>query len=182
MSTAKAPATPFVLFLSGPDKTGVVSSLTKTVSDFGGNVEASRMTQLGGDFSLIALMQLEEAKLAPMKSELTSRLPDFIINTRKTEAKKVEAESLTAGMKSFELSLEGPDSVGIIAATTEAMARSGVSIIEMSTDLSNAPFAGFPLFSLQATFKTDQNSLKLIQDKSKAIEERFGLTITITEN
>mmetsp|Transcript_13170 Transcript_13170/g.13222 ORF Transcript_13170/g.13222 Transcript_13170/m.13222 type:complete len:220 (+) Transcript_13170:60-719(+) len=177
-------SSPFVLFLTGPDRTGIVAGMTKKVSEHGGNVEASRMTRLAGDFSLIALMTLEKEKLPGLTDALKAELPDFIINTRSVERSVAEAEKAAesgAKLTKYELTLDGPDSVGIIASTTEALARSGVSIMDMETELSTAPFAGFPLFSLQASFKTDSSSLSRLREKMKAVEERFGLTISITE-
>ncbi|KAA8499179.1 hypothetical protein FVE85_6764 [Porphyridium purpureum] len=171
-----------VLFMSGPDRAGVVSKLAATVSEMGGNMEASRSTLLGDQFSLIALMSIPESSMPSLSSALQERMKEYVVYTRPAgRVKAADAKKMTAGMTQYELQLEGPDSVGIISAVTESMARCSVSILDMQTDLTTAPFAGFPMFVLTARFGANKDSLAKLQNMLQSVEDDFGLTITVNE-
>ncbi len=45
-----------VLTATGPDKLGIVEHVTDVVEEHGGNVEASRMARLGGEFAMLMLV------------------------------------------------------------------------------------------------------------------------------
>mmetsp|Transcript_11230 Transcript_11230/g.19174 ORF Transcript_11230/g.19174 Transcript_11230/m.19174 type:complete len:220 (-) Transcript_11230:264-923(-) len=177
---ATEPSEPHVLFLSGPDKTGIVAGLAKTVADLGGNMEASRSTVLGDDFSMIALCTLEASKLNSLKAALEKDLAGYYFYTKKTTAKKAaKVTESAAGAQRYVLNIEGADSKGIVASVTEKLARSGVSIINMETDVTTAPFAGFDLFVMKVKFATTKESLEKLQKDLKSVEDKFGLTTSV---
>ena len=50
----------FVLTLTGSDKIGIVEQVTELILDCGGDVQASRMARLGGEFSMMFLVSIPE--------------------------------------------------------------------------------------------------------------------------
>jgi len=52
--------TNIVFTLTGPDRIGIVESVTKMLLGHGANVESSRMTRLGGEFAMLMLVSMPE--------------------------------------------------------------------------------------------------------------------------
>src|SRR5690349_484048 len=53
----------FVLTLTGPDRIGVVETVTRLLLERGGNVETSRMARLGGEFAILMLVSVPSEQL-----------------------------------------------------------------------------------------------------------------------
>jgi glycine cleavage system regulatory protein len=56
----------------GSDRLGIVSDMTKYVTDMGGNVGESQAAKLGSHFSLMMLVTVPEAKVDELTSQLSS--------------------------------------------------------------------------------------------------------------
>ena len=61
----------FIIIANGPDRTGIVSNLSKIITDNSGNIKKSRMTTLAGDFVIIMLLETKLSK-STLESSLTS--------------------------------------------------------------------------------------------------------------
>ncbi|RME50099.1 MAG: transcriptional regulator, partial [Caldilineae bacterium] len=49
-----------VLTVTGKDRPGLVDYVTKILLEFDGNVEASRMARLGGEFAMLMMVSVPE--------------------------------------------------------------------------------------------------------------------------
>ena len=61
---------PLVMTLIGPDRTGLVESVARTVAEHGGNWLESRMCRLGGEFAGILRIEIPAEKKAPLLAAL----------------------------------------------------------------------------------------------------------------
>ena len=61
---------PFVLTLTGPDRVGVVKKLTEVLLEHKGNVEASRMAHLGGEFAVLMLVSMPAETFLSLEKDL----------------------------------------------------------------------------------------------------------------
>ncbi len=61
-----------VLTLTGSDRLGIVESVTKMLLEYDGNVEASRMARLGGEFAMLMLFSLPEENLPRLEKGIQS--------------------------------------------------------------------------------------------------------------
>ena len=128
----------------GSDRPGIVSELSGTITSHGGNIEKSRMTRLGSDFTIIMLVTVdpkwEESLVVALQA-----IKELSITTKGTEPNTVIAG------ENCQISLSGADNEGIVKVLSKYLEEKSINIIEMDTHISQAPISGSPLFNLNAS-------------------------------
>ena len=142
----------------GSDRSGIVSEISGVITSHGGNIEKSRMTRLGSDFTIIMLVMVdskwEESLLVALQA-----IKELSITTKSMEPNTVitgENYQVTAG-ENCQISLRGADNEGIVKVLSKYLAGKFINILEMETHFSNAPVTGTPLFNLKAITSTSVN-------------------------
>jgi glycine cleavage system transcriptional repressor len=135
----------------GSDRPGIVSEISGVITSHGGNIEKSRMTRLGADFTIIMLVAVdprwEESLVVALQA-----IKELSISTKGTEPNAVIAGENckdTAG-ENCQISLSGADNEGIVKVLSKYLEEKSINIIEMDTHISQAPISGSPLFNLNA--------------------------------
>jgi len=128
----------------GSDRPGIVSELSGAITSHGGNIEKSRMTRLGSDFTIIMLVTVdpkwEESLVVALQA-----IKELSITTKGTEPNTVIAG------ENCQISLNGADNEGIVKVLSKYLEEKSINIIEMDTHISQAPISGSPLFNLNAS-------------------------------
>ena len=128
----------------GSDRPGIVSELSGSITSHGGNIEKSRMTRLGSDFTIIMLVTVdpkwEESLVVALQA-----IKELSITTKGTEPNTVIAG------ENCQISLSGADNEGIVKILSKYLEEKSINIIEMDTHISQAPISGSPLFNLNAS-------------------------------
>lgn len=166
-----------VISASGPESTGIVSHVTNTLSDNGGNVAESRMTILGNDFALLTLATVpDKISIQDLEKQILpkEKFPDFAVQVRKTSADPVSS----GPVQILRIEVEGPDQPGIIGGLAKVMANFGISIRDCETDTSSAPFAGYRVFTLKSVVAVPLSVDKVEFKKSLAdFQSHFGVDV-----
>jgi len=137
-----------VMTFTGHDRPGIVEYLTKLILDHGGNVEASRMSRLGGEFAVLMLIAVPSPKFEALRETVRGlRSEDYKVTTRETNHSYGRTFS---GWLPFQIKVVGADHEGIIHQITRHLAGRGVNIETMDTGLVEAPMSGTPLFTMSA--------------------------------
>ena len=127
----------------GSDRPGIVSELSGAITSHGGNIEKSRMTRLGSDFTIIMLVTVdpkwEESLVVALQA-----IKELSITTKGTENTVIAGENC-------QISLSGADNEGIVKVLSKYLEEKSINIIEMDTHISQAPISGSPLFNLNAS-------------------------------
>ena len=168
----------------GSDRPGIVSELSGTITSHGGNIEKSRMTRLGSDFTIIMLVTVdpkwEESLVVALQT-----IQELSIATKGTEANTVIAGENckdTAG-ENCQISLSGADNEGIVKVLSKYLAGKSINILEMETHISNAPVTGAPLFNLLAITTIPVNTdLAEIQSDLTLIAQKLGVEIIVNQS
>ncbi len=131
-----------VMTIMGKDRTGLVESLARLISGFGGNWLESRMCRLGGEFAGILRATAPEEReqdLIHSLQALQSQGLTIVVH---------QAESLPfAGLtRTATLSLVGQDRPGIIYQISTALAHHNINVEELETECSSAPMSGETIF------------------------------------
>ena len=138
-----------VLTLTGHDRVGIVEKVTSLFVKHGGNVENSRMTRLGGEFAMLALVSLAEGQFAALEKEFQNlRDEGFIVSLLQTEDDHISKYS---GWLPYEIEVLGANHEGIIHEIAHFLASQGINIEDAETTTTPAPMSGTPLFTMQAT-------------------------------
>ena len=160
----------------GSDRPGIVSELSGAITSHGGNIEKSRMTRLGSDFTIIMLVtvdpKLEESLVVALQA-----IKDLSITTKGTEPNTVIAG------ENCQISLSGADNEGIVKVLSKYLAGKSINILEMETHISNAPVTGTPLFNLLAIITIPDNTdLAEIQSDLTLIAQKLGVEIIVNQS
>ncbi len=135
-----------VLTVIGSDRPGLVGAISKVVSEHGANWEASHMSRLGGQFAGILQVAVEAEKADSLAEGLRGLGPEGLEVTVKRDAEVSEPEG-----QGYWLELVGSDQPNIVRDISEALASSGVTIVELTSERSSAPVSGGKLFKMQAS-------------------------------
>lgn len=135
-----------VLTAVGPDRPGLVRSISSVVLDAGVSVEDSRMAILGGEFALIMLVSGAEASVSRVERELSARETELGL---KFLFKRTGRESHRAFLP-YEIRVTGVDRPGIVHAVTDLLAKRSVNVASLESRVTFAPDSGTPLFVLEA--------------------------------
>ena len=168
----------------GSDRPGIVSEISGAIASHGGNIEKSRMTRLGSDFTIIMLVMVdskwEESLLVALQT-----IKELSITTKGTESNTVitgENYHFTAG-ENCQISLSGADNEGIVKVLSKYLAGKSINILEMETHISNAPVTGTPLFNLLAIITIpDKADLVEIQSDLTLIAQKLGVEIIVKQS
>ena len=130
----------------GHDRVGLADDIAEWIESAGGNVGESRMAVLGGEFAIIMLVSgtgVTADRLvsgaAGMGTELDLRL----------EAAETTAPHAAGGLPYLVESVS-LDSPGIVHALTHEIREMGISIEELETSATAAPWTGAPVFRMKA--------------------------------
>ena len=139
-----------VFTITGPDKIGLVERVSRIVADHAGNIEASRMAHLGGEFAMLMLVKINEEQM----DDLTRQFEKL-----KTEGYEVtgaitghEDPAKYKGWLPYKIEVTGADHEGIIHRIASFLSRSGFNIEKINTDTVIAPVSGTALFTMDAIF------------------------------
>lgn len=138
-------STTLVLTVIAKDRPGLVKAISSVVSAHGANWEASHMARLGGRFAGILQVQVERDKAAALTTALGELAPQGI----KVTVEDDEPAETQEG-KSYWLELVGSDQPNIVRDISAALASKDVTVIELNSELSDAPVSGGRLFKMQA--------------------------------
>ncbi|HTP66667.1 MAG TPA: ACT domain-containing protein [Geobacteraceae bacterium] len=137
-----------VFTLTGPDRVGIVESVTKMLLDLGGNVETSRMARLGGEFAMLMLVSLPEEKPAALDEAAEALTAQGYKVT--TSGTRQTCADMQPGWRPFHIEVQGADHEGIIHQVARHLAERGINIESMETGVDHAPVSGTPIFTMSA--------------------------------
>ena len=167
----------------GSDRPGIVSEISGVITSHGGNIEKSRMTRLGSDFTIIMLVMVDSKWEESLVVALQA-IKELSITTKGTEPNTVitgENCQDSAG-ENCQISLSGADNEGIVKVLSKYLAGKSINILEMETHISNAPVTGTPLFNLLAIITIPDNTdIAEIQSELTLIAQKLGVEIVVNQ-
>ncbi len=135
-----------VLTVIADDQPGIIRTVSKVLTEHGGNWTQSSMSTLAGQFAGILLVSVPTentqaclAGLQALKSQglrVTAHVSDFVASDKITQL--------------YQLKLVGNDRSGIVHDITALLARHGVSVQDLETRVESASMSGDDLFKATA--------------------------------
>ncbi len=132
----------FIVTFIGDDRPGLVEAVSSAIERSGGNWLESRLSQLGGKFAGLVLVNLPESA-GPGLEETLRGLADSGLSVRVTPA---ASEVAPRGERRVTLTVVGPDRPGIVREISRALAAEQLNVVEMESEVSSAPMSGEQLF------------------------------------
>ena len=139
--------TTFVMTVIGPDRTGLVDSLARTIADRGGNWLESRMGHLGGQFAGLMRVEVAAEQADSLRAALEALEGPELRVIVQTDSAPASAVNGSLAM----VDLVGQDRPGLLREITGVFARHGLNVEELESERSAAPQGGGTLFNASAT-------------------------------
>ena len=137
---------PLVITVIGPDRPGIVSALSDKAVEFGANWTDSLMANFAGQFAGIVELQVPDQQCdALMAALLALESPGMRIAVAKgNDGKNAGA------IRHLKLDLVGNDRPGIIHSISSQLARRGISIEKLQTEVVSGAWSGEQMFQMNA--------------------------------
>ncbi len=164
-----------VITFIGDDRRGIVEQLADEIQRHDGNWLDSRLSQLGGKFAGLILIELSADRSSALEQGLRE-LPGGDLSVRVTAA----GQAPSASGHLFTLTLTGPDRPGIVREISGALARSGINLLKMESRVESAAFTGESMFHASITATAVETlSMEALQESLDTIADAMTLDIDI---
>ena len=164
-----------IIYVNGRDRIGLISDITKEISNFNGNIETSKMIKLNQDFNMLILISIDNEKIDLLNKNLLL-YSDLSISIKKTSNNTIEPNS------EYIFILKGADTEGIVHQCTQLFFDLNINIIDLETHITNAPITGTPLFYIKAIISVPKNiSLQIVKNKLDVLENKSNVKIKFEE-
>lgn len=138
--------TSLVLTVIGSDRPGIVNLLSDVAQRFGANWIGSRMASLAGQFAGIVHFEVPDQNA----ESLASALRGLVSSGLHVVIAMGDSSAVPAGQRIVRLELVGNDRPGIVRDLSGSLARRGVSIEELHTEVVSAAMSAGQLFRVKA--------------------------------
>ncbi len=138
--------TSLVLTFVGGDRPGIVESLSEIIVAHQGEWIESRMATMAGKFAGILRVTLPESQV----EKFTDAIHQDELEDLRVLVEVAEPESNVPPSRELNLALVGQDRPGIVHQISQALAKLGVSVDELETEVTEASMSGEHLFNAQA--------------------------------
>jgi len=168
-------ATHLVFSLVGPDRTGIVERLSQEVVRQGGNLEDSRMAVLGGEFAVIMLVSIDDARRDTLQAGISAAAAELgmLVLSKETETRKAHGQGVP-----FRVTVRGMDHEGIVHEIVHHMAGQGVSIETLESHVSEGAFTGTAIFAMDMRI-TAPAAVSLVDIRTRLSEAGDRLNVDV---
>jgi len=134
-----------VLTILGPDRTGLVESVSDRIAAIDGNWEESRMARLAGQFAGILLVTVDATRTDQLVASLRGLESAGLQITVRPTARVTP----DAGMH-VRLEVTGQDRPGIIRDVSHVLAERSINVEEIESEVTSAAMSGEHMFAARA--------------------------------
>ena len=135
-----------VITAIGPDRPGIVNALSDAGQRFGANWAGSRMASLAGQFAGMVHFEVSTENA----DALAAALRELESTGLRVVIAQSDASAAPGQRRRVDLELVGHDRPGIVRELSGSLARLGVSIDELHTQVVSAAMSGERLFKMRA--------------------------------
>ncbi|KAJ9455700.1 hypothetical protein DIPPA_29233 [Diplonema papillatum] len=148
-AAAERPTSFFIVHTTGPEQIGMLAQISSAVTEAGVDILASRATLLGGDFSTMIHVRSESEELTDKMKENLDRLPGINWWLHGGSPTVHESYGVGPGRVARVLKMSGENTVGILASITRYLHKHGINVMNMASEMEQAPLGGTPTFKVR---------------------------------
>ncbi len=145
-------STALVLTVIGKDRPGLVEAISQVVSEHDANWDASHMARIGGRFAGILQVVVAEGEAKSLAAALEKLGPSGLRVIVEDSVETTEPQGQV-----YWIELIGSDHHNIVRDISAALASREVTVLELNSELSDAPVAGGRLFKMQASIRCPES-------------------------
>ena len=148
----------YMLTLVGKDRSGIVAEVSQALFDAGGNLGEASMARLGGNFTVMIMLQINstKAEVENLLKSIATKLKLFV------HVDKIISDLHHHVEPNFRLSVHGADQAGIVAAVTGSLVALGFNILNLSSDVGGSPEKPIYIMHIEGFADCSLSSLRKI--------------------
>jgi len=167
-----------VVTVSGPDRPGLVETLSEAVANHRGSWLESRMARLAGHFVGVLRVSVPEEQVNALARALQSLEPESL----KISVARTELEPSASDARELRLEILGSDRPGIVHDISQALADRDINVDELRTEIMSAPMSGELLFLANAELLVPAGlDLELLRKDLEALAHELMVDIDLDE-
>ncbi len=133
----------FMLTVVGKDRPGIVARVTSALYEGGCNLGEASMTRLGGNFTVMLMVQHEGD---------TASLTQLVVTVTESLGLKLHVDTIAGDLHHHQepdvrIAVFGADRAGIVAQVTGVLAEAGLDILELQSNVAGS--ADKPIYIMQ---------------------------------
>jgi glycine cleavage system transcriptional repressor len=125
----------YMLTVVGADRPGIVAALTDALFRGGCNLGEASMVRLGGNFTIMLMVEAE-LDLARVRALTDSVARSLGLHVH---IDAIQAQLYAHPEPNVQVVVHGADRTGIVAQVTGALARAGVNILDLESEIGGTP-------------------------------------------
>ncbi|OGF57435.1 MAG: hypothetical protein A2452_12765 [Candidatus Firestonebacteria bacterium RIFOXYC2_FULL_39_67] len=169
-----------VLLAIGPDKPGIVNTVSAFLTERGCNLEDSKMSVLGEDFALVMLFSGALNSIEKVKADIKSLESSVGLTTLLKDTKAPTVHRKEASIP-YKLEAFGMDHPGIVNEITGVLHKNRINVESMETGVGNAPVSGTPVFHMYIKMTVPASlPISKLKDELSKVEGKQNLNITLS--
>lgn len=165
----------FAVSAIGRDRPGIVAAITAGLLGVDGNVEDSRMTNLGGHFTVMLIVSVPEGQERQQVEAALAYSCEGLGLDALSVNELAPAESGAAA--DHVITVYGSDHPGIVHSVTTELASAGVNIIDLQTRLTGGDDA--PLYVMMLEVELGETTPVEVEERLQGVAERAAIEISI---
>ena len=169
----------FVLTFTGSDRIGLVEHVTELILECDGDVQASRMARLGGEFAMLMLVSVPDAHTEQLSANLETLAGEgFKVTVTETEG---EVAAQRKDWLPYLIEVRGANHEGIIHEIAEHLSTQGINIESIDTNVVPEPMSGASLFTMQAIVLAPPDLPEHTwQDELEEVTDRLNVEVEVS--
>jgi len=169
----------FVLTLTGTDRIGLVEHVTELILECDGDVQASRMARLGGEFAMLMLVSIPDANTEQLSRNMENLVREsFKVSVTETEADVIAERK---DWQSYLIEVRGANHEGIIHEIAEHLSEQEINIESIDTNVVPEPMSGAPLFTMEAIIVVPPDLPEHTwQDELEEVADRLNVELQVS--
>lgn len=169
--------TSLVLTVIGADRPGIVEQISDQVLAAGANWEESRMARLAGKFAGVLRVSVDVERANRLADDLRG-LGSGDLTIVIERGNEMDATAFRA----LAIEIVGHDRRGIVRDISSVLARRGVNIEELDTEVSSAAMSGEPTFRARARVRLpDGTSVDDVRADLEAMADNLMVDLELEE-
>ena len=167
----------YMVTLVGKDRPGIVAHVSSALYDSGGNLGETSMMRLGGNFSIMMMVEFAGSK---------KELHDVLISVTESmdlhlHIDRIDARLHQHRIPDVRISVYGADRSGIVAKTTTALTEAGLNILDLESDVAGNKEKPIYIMHIEGEATEGMNALESALDivKEDGIDAKLVVIDTL---